>query len=220
MRESEGKLRALLDAIPDCAWLRNAEGRFVAVNRSFAEGLGRTVEEIMGKTMEEVVLHGMLPTVRDEERQLAAANGPLRFERPFGKDNKWYEIIKSAIRDASGQLVGVVAIARDISERRKADQALRDSEHQLRALLDAIPDRAWLKGTQGEYLAANRSAAEFFGLTTEVMVGKSMDDLFPPNLLEHIKAEEARILETRAADPRGAPVRPGGAMVRNHKDAD
>lgn len=196
LRDSERKLRALLDAIPDCAWLRNAEGRFVAVNRSFAEELGLTVDEIVGKTADEVVFPGMLSIVREEERQLAAASGPIRFERVFGKDKKWFEIIKSSIRDVAGNSLGVVAIARDISERRKADQALRDSERQMRALLDSIPDRAWLKDAQGRYVAANRSALEFFGLTQDEVVGKTQDDLYPPDLLAQVLEEEARILST------------------------
>ncbi|MBU0515304.1 MAG: PAS domain-containing protein, partial [Proteobacteria bacterium] len=83
------------------------------------------------------------------------------------------------MHDEDGRVVRVIHIATDITERRQAEEALRDSEERSRALLNAFPDIAVLVDTDFRYLAANEPAAEALGMRPRDMLGRRVEDLLP-----------------------------------------
>ena len=195
LRETEYRLREFLDGIPGRAWFKDTHGRYIFMNTKEATAQGIPHEKLIGKSVLDFMPGSQAQDVMAEDERVVALGKTLRLERVSNVTGSWSEIVKAPVRRIDGTVIGIVGIMRDISDSKKSEEALRDSEGKLRALLDALPDRAWLKDAQGRYVAANRSAAEFVGSTPENIVGKTADDLFPPELAAGIKAEERRVME-------------------------
>jgi len=125
LRDSEGKLRALLDAIPDRAWLKDTQGHYVAVNRSAAAFFGLAPDQMVGKRTADLFPPEVAQQFDQEECEIIASMKPLRVERQTGGYGRWFETVKVPIRNADGSAAGLVAISRDITERKYAEGELR-----------------------------------------------------------------------------------------------
>ena len=85
------------------------------------------------------------------------------------------------------------AIVNDITERKKSENALRESERFLNNLLDAIPVPIFFKNKEGKYLGCNAAYANFFGKSTEVIMGKNVFDLYPEDAAEFYSLQDQRL---------------------------
>jgi len=137
VRESEERLRQIIDLVPHFVFAKDLEGRFLLVNRAVAEAYGTTVEELTGRTdadfarsEEEVrhfrgddleVIESGQPKLIPEER-ITDARGNVR----------WLQTVKIPFTTAGSGLPAVLGVATDISEQRHAEERLRASEEQLR----------------------------------------------------------------------------------------
>jgi PAS domain S-box-containing protein len=119
--------KALLDNIPDPAWLKDQEGRFLACNQPLAELYGHRADQIVGKTVLNLV-----PQVADrltyEDNEAIRSRKPVVIEAPFADAQgrvKWFETIKSPIFNEVGAATGTVGISREITERKWLENLLR-----------------------------------------------------------------------------------------------
>lgn len=95
--------------------------------------------------------------------------------------------------------IGELAFAFDLmaQARQRAEEALKEQRNELRALIDTIPDRIFIKDREGKYLVANQAYAEFHGLDSpEAVVGKTVFELLPRELAERYHADDLRIIES------------------------
>jgi PAS domain S-box-containing protein len=90
---------------------------------------------------------------------------------------RWVADSSVEIQDQHGQATGSIGILMDITERKRVEEALRESEHLLRLVIDLVPHFIFAKDAQGRHLFANRACAEANGLTPEQMVGRTDLDL-------------------------------------------
>ncbi|VVD67772.1 PAS domain-containing sensor histidine kinase [Pandoraea fibrosis] len=136
--ETHGELhRAILNNIPDQAWLKDTESRYILVNDAFMAACGRTEAEIIGSTPDKVWSSEWGRVYLATDRAVVTSGVRRRYEesRP-GADGapRWFDTVKMPIRDAAGRIVGTVGISRDISDRKRSEMALLDSRAQLRQL--------------------------------------------------------------------------------------
>ena len=103
---------------------------------------------------------------------------------------------QTMVAGPDGKAVRLLAIHQDITERRKAERALLESEARLRTVLDAIPDEVRLKDLDGRYIMVNRAAAEFLGRPEAEIVGRTIFELRPREVAEKIAGEDTHMLET------------------------
>ncbi|MBI5575394.1 MAG: PAS domain-containing protein [Deltaproteobacteria bacterium] len=126
--------KALLDSIPDIAWFKDVESRYIAVNRPFALACGKNPDDLVGKTDFDLWPKDLAERYRADDRQVMRSGRMTRLEEPL-LDSRgrsfWLETIKVPIRDDSGRIVGTVGIARDFSERRRIEAELRRSHDEL-----------------------------------------------------------------------------------------
>ncbi len=103
----------------------------------------------------------------------------------------------STLRDAAGTPRGAACLFRDITALRERDAQLRENARQKQAILDNIPDIAWLKDEKGHYLLVNQRLAEAAGRSSpDDMVGLTDLDLWPKELAERYRADDAEVLRT------------------------
>jgi len=139
LRANEQKQKALLDSIADAAWFKDASGRFIAVNRAFRSVFGVPSTRLIGRTNRDVFDGTAADTAaRDgEDRAVLRSRRAVRCEYEIrrGGESRWVETIKVPIVDADGAARGIAGTARDVTERRRLDEALAQSEERLRRAL-------------------------------------------------------------------------------------
>ncbi len=97
----------------------------------------------------------------------------------------WVDNRKYPIRDSNGQIIGLFGIARDITELKRTEAALIESEQFLRTILDEIPDPVVIKDAAGNFLLCNSTVARLYNTTPQAMVGKNDGDFgVPPDMAE------------------------------------
>jgi PAS domain S-box-containing protein len=183
VRESEEKLRAIFEAAVDGIAYIDTSGKVVAVNKRLMEMMGYGVNETVGrniaelgdidsedlqrvlKAMEEVVATGK--SVKDFEVTLIRKDGSrVRTE------------ISTGIVRREGKVVGITTTIRDITERKKVEQALKESEEKYRGLVELAPDGIVAVNVEGIITSANRSFLALVGYdSAEEIVGKPFTEL-------------------------------------------
>jgi two-component system cell cycle sensor histidine kinase/response regulator CckA len=135
LRRSETHLRTLVNTLPDLVWLKDPQGVYLSCNARFESLFGAAAEAIRGRTDYDFVSRELADFFRKHDLAALAAGGPCvnEEELTFAADGhrEILETIKTPMRDASGHVVGVLGIARDITERRRTALALKASERAL-----------------------------------------------------------------------------------------
>jgi PAS domain S-box-containing protein len=129
----ESLLGCLLDGISDCAFLKDREGRYIAVNHATANFFGTTREEMIGKTDAELLPPAKAQEVMAQDRNILAGGTALSFEEevPGSSGTRYFQTTKTVCRDRSGAVIGLVGVARDIHDRKQLEATLQQRERQL-----------------------------------------------------------------------------------------
>ena len=167
-------LHDLMDNSPDGIYFKDAELRFLRANSSFVRAVGGgDPDALVGRRLSEV-LGADADSGEDEERRILEQRRPLldvvRRHRAKGKTSFTSET-KAPIRDRAGQALGLVGISRDVTERVKTSEALRESEALLQqqtrilnSILDGMGDGVVVIGRDGKTLLINKEAARVLGV--------------------------------------------------------
>ena len=169
LRQSQLQQKALLDNIPDAAWLKDSESRFIAVNEAFARAAGYNAEDLVGKTDFEIWSKDEAELYRSEDQEIIATKQKKVIEQSFMDSSdkvSWVEKIKTPILDEKGKVIGTAGISRNITKRKQTEQELRENEKKYRSLyqefqgiLDAIPDSLSLISPDLKIVWANKGLA-------------------------------------------------------------
>jgi len=134
LRESQYRQRAILDSIPDTAWLKDKQGRYIAVNEPLANLCGAKPEDLVGKTDWDIWPHDLAEKyVADDREVMASGKRKLIEEQREDKNGKrsWVETVKTPIYNDSGEVIGASGIARDVTERKLSEESLQKVRDEL-----------------------------------------------------------------------------------------
>ncbi|CAB3809157.1 Adaptive-response sensory-kinase SasA [Paraburkholderia ultramafica] len=133
---ANARMAAILDNIPDLAWVKDTQGRFIAVNRAIAASKGFAgPEEMIGKTDFDFSPPELARTYLRDDAEVMASHVSKRIEEQHinaDGSTTWIETIKTALHDGTGRVAGTVGVARDLSERKRAEEEARESERRYR----------------------------------------------------------------------------------------
>ena len=142
LRTSERWSRAILDGIPDMAWLKDRQGRFILINEPFAAAAGKHAKDLVGKTDFDIWPTGMAERYQTDDQDVMKRRAAKRVEEPLSASDgiiRWIETIKTPVRNEHGEVVGTVGIARDITERKRMEDEIRHmAQHDA---LTGLPNR-------------------------------------------------------------------------------
>ena len=197
LRETHERLAALLESAPDPIFFKDAQGRYLVINQAGAESLGFRKEECIGKTDAQLLPPESAERFRRNDEELLEKRQPTLAEVYMTdiKDRKRiFQAIKFPLFDAQGQIKGIGCIARDITPRRAAEEALRRSEANLQALFDTVQDFIWVLDNNGCILRVNHVVRERLGYGPEELLGRSVLAVHPADRQAEAEAMFADLL--------------------------
>jgi PAS domain S-box-containing protein len=180
-------LSQLMDYLPDAVFFKDAEGKFVRINRTLAGWYGLSdPEKATGKSEADYAPKEFARATREAEKKILENGMPLldQEERIIGADGKhhWVATSKLPLRDESGAVVGILGISRDIRSVKHAEEAARDSDALYQSLIEALPQCIFRKDAEGRYVYVNQRLCELHGITPQQFLGKTDFDVNPPEL--------------------------------------
>ncbi len=213
----------------------DTEGRITLINRKGCQILGYGEDELIGQDWFATCLPRSVDVdqVREVFQMALAGNlsGSEYYENPVRTRSGEERLIawhNSTIRDKDGNIIGGMSAGEDITERKKNDVKLRESEQLLHAVIDEIPDPVLLKDRNGNFLLCNRAVARLYNTTPEAMVGKhdgdfgvpqEMADTFRDNVMAIMAKGETEIVFEDSRDAESGEIRHYRSIKRPFKDA-
>lgn len=169
-------LHTFINTIPDLVWLKDRDGIYLACNRRFGSFFGAEEKDIVGKTDYDFVHKDMADLFLAHDRKAMAADKPSVNEEwvTFASDGhrELLETVKTAMRDSKGHLIGVLGVARDITERERTRHDMAAREQEFRTLAESLPDNIIRYGRDCRVRYTNPAMARTIAPELMPMVGK------------------------------------------------
>jgi PAS domain S-box-containing protein len=179
LAESEARLRAIFDAEPECVKLVNAEGELLDMNPA---GLAM----IEADSLEQVVNQEIYPLISPEHREAFRAmhasvmrGTPQRLEFEIiglAGTCRWMDTHATPMRDSSGKVTALLSVTRDITDKKQAAEALRESEELFRRLVETAPFGVRRNDLEGRIIFANKALGTILACEPQQMIGKYIWD--------------------------------------------
>ncbi len=223
LENAQSYFESSLASAPDGVLLLDRQGRHTYVNPTFLNWLGRKPGDFIGKTVEE-----LSPPVMDPETTKIIADRTRKRLRTgkavvgsgielIGRDGKPIPISYSAagIKDNEGNVIGEVVFLRDITGRKKAEEALRESEKRYRTLFESTPDGILVADIQTKsFKYANPAVCRMLGYSKEELRDMRVYDIHPKDSLDHVISEfEAQARREKILAPDIPCLRKDGIMA-------
>ena len=177
----EASYRDLVEHASDMIFTQDLAGRVTSMNIAGQKFLGRKPEEITGNSFFNVF--GIIPESNGFAASLGDPHEAREFRHQFvarsaSGEDRWLDLIVSPIKDKLNETVGFRGLARDITERKRFEEALRDSEERYRLLFESTPQPIWVYNEDTlHFLAVNEAATRIYGYTREEFLSITVDDI-------------------------------------------
>ena len=196
--ESEARLRAILDNSPGMVFLKDAEGRYLHVNRQFERAFHTTREQVVGKTDDAIFVPEQAAAFRANDLKVLRAGVPLEFEEVALHDDGPHTsiVFKFPLYAGDGKPYALCGITTDITERKVMEEALRQAEEKYRSIFDNAVEGIFQSTPSGRYLSVNPALARMYGYASpEELMGSVTDIAHEIYVDPACRAEVIRLLE-------------------------
>ena len=180
LRESKERFRALVETSSDWIWEVDLKGIYTYISPKIKDLLGYEPEEVIGKTPFDLMPPEEAERLRVIFKNIVSSKKP--FERLENinkhKDNRLVILETSGVPiiDLNGNLLGYRGIDRDITERKRIENALKKSEERFKTIVENQGEGIGLVNEQEEFLYANPAAEHIFGVSPGTLIGRNLKD--------------------------------------------
>ncbi len=191
IRNSESRLRQVIDAIPTLAWCNLPDGPNEFLNKRWHEYTGLSPEESNGWGWQAAFHPDDLPPLMKRWSELLASGESGEMEarlRRYDGAYRWFLIRVEPLRDETGRLLRWYGTSTDIEGLKQTEEKLREEERELRRITDAIPQAIVVQDPSGASIYANQAALDYTGLTAEDVLSPGFRErIFHPDDLERLR---------------------------------
>lgn len=184
LRESEARLQAMMKYAPAGVYLKDLEGRFLVANPQYAGWFGQDIRDIIGKTSRELFPDSDASRYVDHDQAVIRERKFISMEdqaRHTDGTVRTILINKFPILDNEGAVTAIGGVDLDITELKKIEQALRDSESQMRTIADNLPVFIAYLDNDMRYRFVNRTVEQWYRTDRAEIVGKRVRDVVLPD---------------------------------------
>ncbi|MBM3879778.1 MAG: PAS domain S-box protein, partial [Verrucomicrobia bacterium] len=222
LRETEEKYRGIFENVGEGIFQTTPEGVYLSANPMLARIYGYDSPEELTACVSDIS-HQLYvdPHRRSEFVRLIQERGEISdFEsQVYRKDGRviWISENARVVKDEGGNPLFYEGLVADITDRKQAEQALKDSEVLYHSLVEALPQNIFRKDTQGRFTFVNRLFCETIGRPPEAILGHNDFDFFPAELARKYQEDDRRVLESgQLFDTVERHVRPDGESLYVH----
>ena len=213
----EQQLQAILDNSTAIIYLKDREGKYLLVNRKFEQLFGVKGSEVIGKTDRDLFPAYMADAFRANDRRVLKEGRSLETEEvaPGDGGDHTYISVKFPLHDSTGKAYCVCGISTDITARKVAEHALKESKDHVGQIIDGAREAFVSMNKDGEIIAWNRAAEEMFGWPAAKAMGKRLGDLIVP---ERYRDAHQRGLERFLRTGKGPMLNSRVELLALHRD--
>ncbi|QLH76503.1 PAS domain S-box protein [Halosimplex rubrum] len=203
-KERERRLEAIVENTEDPIYIKDREGRYRFVNEAAAENFGKPPAAITGMSDDDLFDEETAADILSDDRRVVETGEPVSREvvRPIDGEERVYLDYKYPYRDEDGEIIGLMGISRDITERKAAEKKLRDRERRLQEyreytedILDAIDDVFYVFDGTGAIQRWNDAVAEVSGYDDAEIAEMHGTDFFPEYAHERVAEAIGSVFE-------------------------
>jgi PAS domain S-box-containing protein len=198
LKESEGKLRSIVEKSSDQIFMIDRDFKFLSINKAAADLSRKSPQEMIGKSLFEVFPDDIAEQFSRNIKNVFDSGENMSIEEPMVIQGREFYIDSSLnpIKDDKGVVKAVTGIVRDITEDKRAEQSLHESEKKYRTLIENLPQKVFLKDRDSNYISCNKNYADDVGINPDQIKGKTDYEFFPRELAEKYRRDDKRIMET------------------------
>ncbi|HVN22378.1 MAG TPA: PAS domain S-box protein [Syntrophorhabdales bacterium] len=211
LQESHRLFLDVIDGSPSPIFLKDREGRFITINASLEKMLGITREKLKGKTDFDIATKDVADYWRSHDAEVMRTGQPLQIEETADLQDGHHVFLtcKFPLVNTSGEVYGVGAISHDITDRKRTEEALKESEQRFRTLTEAALEGIGVS-ENGRLVDANDQLLKILGGTRAELIGKEIATLVAPEdrdrVMSHIRSGVESHLEHRMFRLDGTPI--------------
>jgi PAS domain S-box-containing protein len=197
---TEALLTAIVESSDDAIYGKTLEGNLLSWNRGAERMYGYSAAEMVGRPVSVLVPPICADEIPEILERLKRGERVDHFETVrVRKNGETFDVSLnvSPVRDDSGKIIGASTVARDITERKRAEAALIEERHLLHTLMCSLPDSIYFKDRESRFTLINKAHAKLFGLSDPAQaVGKTDFDFFAGEHAQQAYADEQEIIRT------------------------
>ena len=202
LRESEEYYRTLIDISPDIIVVLDLNAKLLTFNQQFLKSGGYFFDEVIGASSYDFITGLERVFLKKQTAIFIKKNEMTKSEYFFRKkdgNSIPLEVLATLLNDAQGRPKGILAIGRDISERKRDERELKESKALIDVVVENVPLMIFLKeATDLKFVIFNRAGEELLGYNRKSLLGKSDLDLFPAEQAAYFMAKDREVLDGNA----------------------
>ena len=203
LAESNALLRSIIEGTPDPIFLKDTRGRYLLANSAAAEVMGRSADELIGKDNADLMPPDVAERIMSVDRRVIENDEPHTGEERLVVRGvaRTYLFTKAPYRNSQREVVGIIGVARDITEREQAEKELRHANERLHSLVRDSSDIITVLAADGSTRYQSPAIERVLGYAPEELIGKKVFDYVHPEDLERVLSKFDHLLSNAAANP-------------------
>jgi two-component system cell cycle sensor histidine kinase/response regulator CckA len=194
-------LQGITEGTTDAVFVKDLQGRYLMMNSAGARFLGRSIEEVIGKDASQLFSPASGRRIMEGDRAVLLSGETRTYEEVGESDGitRTFFSTKGPYRDATGRVVGLLGISRDITRRKRAEEAIHKSEQRLRIHVEHTPLAVIEWDLQFRVVAWNAAAERIFGYSREEAMGQHAHFIVAPAFRQRVDKVWQDLLDQKCA---------------------